>query len=84
MSVSTVMRVTRPMRVRMALGLNNSVQRLGERRHLYMVVVSPIANIPKRLTPKPAELTRLVRVHLRRVQPVRMVSIAGNNNENGY
>ena len=38
MSVSTVIRVTRLMRARM---FNNSVQGLGERRRLYMVVVSP-------------------------------------------
>ena len=41
MSVSTVIRVTRPMRARMALGFNNSGQGLGEQGHLYMVVVSP-------------------------------------------
>ena len=40
MSVSTVVRVTRPMRVRMALGFNNLVQDLDERTHTYMVVVS--------------------------------------------
>jgi hypothetical protein len=74
------------MRVRMALRFNNSVQGLDERRHTYMVAVSPHCERTEQVDTQAdgADQEQLVRVHLWGVQPARMVSIAGNESEKGH
>ena len=63
--------------MQMALGSDDSIQDLDERRHTYMVVVSPHCEHTEQVdTQADGDQEQLVRVHLREVQPVQMVSIA--------
>ena len=58
MSVSTVIRMTRPTGVGMALEFNNSVQDLDERRHTYMVVTSLHCEYTEQVDTQADELTK--------------------------
>jgi len=67
----------------MTLRFNHSVQGSDERRHTYMMVVSPHCENTEQVDTQAdgTDQEELVRVHLWGVQPVRMVSSAGNENE---
>ena len=66
MSVSVIIRVTRSMRMRMALGFNNLLQYSDERRHTYVMVVSPHCKHTKQVDTQAdgADQQQLVGVHL--------------------